>query len=69
MFAVSGAILQSVLGMLLKYAHTNADLALLGVMYNLVKYTAPVFILAIVYGMVKNNQHTKVSHFYKEKFS
>ncbi|MDY7993575.1 MULTISPECIES: acyltransferase family protein [Paenibacillus] len=68
-FAVSGAILQSVLGMLLKYAHTNTDLALLGVIYNLVKYTAPVFIFAIVYGMVMNNQHTRVSHFYKEKFS
>ncbi|MDP1511382.1 acyltransferase family protein [Paenibacillus sp. CMAA1739] len=67
-FAVSGAILQSVLGMFLKYAHTNDDLALLGVIFNIVKYTAPVFIFAIVYGMVKNNQHTKVSHFYKEKF-
>ncbi|AIW41287.1 MULTISPECIES: acyltransferase [Paenibacillus] len=67
-FAVSGAILQSVLGMFLKYAHTNDNLALLGVIFNIVKYTAPVFIFAIVYGMVKNNQHTKVSHFYKEKF-
>ncbi|WP_019913755.1 acyltransferase family protein [Paenibacillus sp. HW567] len=67
-FAVSGAILQSVLGMFLKHADGNGDLALLAVIYNLVKYTAPVFIFAIVYGMVKGNQHTKVGHFYKEKF-
>lgn len=67
-FAVSGAILQSVLGMFLKHAHGNSDLALLAVIYNLVKYTAPVFIFAIVYGMVKGNQHTKTGHFYKEKF-
>lgn len=68
-FAVSGAILQSVLGMFLKHAHNNTDLALLAVIFNLVKYTAPVFIFAIVYGMVKGNQHTKTSHFYKEKFN
>lgn len=68
-FAVSGAILQSALGMLLKHAHTNTDMALLGIIFNLVKFTAPVFIFAIVYGMVKHNQHTKASHFYKEKFN
>lgn len=68
-FAVCGAIMQSVLGVFLKHAHNEADMALLGVLYNLVKYTAPVFIFAIVYGMVKGNQHTKPAHFYKEKFS
>ncbi|RRJ65762.1 hypothetical protein EHV15_24715 [Paenibacillus oralis] len=68
-FAVCGAIMQSVLGVLLKHAHNEMDMALLGVLYNLVKYTAPVFIFAIVYGMVKGNQHTKPTHFYKEKFS
>ncbi len=68
-FAVCGAIMQSVLGVFLKHAHNEVDMALLGVLYNLVKYTAPVFIFAIVYGMVKGNQHTKPAHFYKEKFS
>jgi hypothetical protein len=67
-FAVTGAIMQSVLGFLLKDAHATSELALLGVIYNLVKYTAPVFIFAIVYGMVKGNEHTPVGHFYKEKF-
>ncbi|MEK4007640.1 acyltransferase family protein [Paenibacillus sp. FSL H3-0333] len=68
-FAVSGAILQSVLGMFLKHAHSHSDMALLAVIYTMVKYTAPVFIFAIVYGMVKGNQHTKPGHFYKEKFN
>lgn len=60
--------MQSVLSFLLNDAHTTSDLALLGIIFNLVKYTAPAFIFAIVYGMVKGNQHTRVGHFYKEKF-
>lgn len=67
-FAVFGAILQSILGIMLKHTHQEGDYLILSFVFNLVKYTAPVFIFAIAYGMVKGNEKTKASHFYKEKF-
>lgn len=67
-FAVTAVTMQSVLGFVLKTTTNVTSMASLALFYNMMKYTAPMFIFAIMYGMVKSNEHTRVSKFYHEKF-
>lgn len=65
--AVTAVILQTVLGFALAHTTDGATQSLLGALYILVKYTAPMFIFAIVYNMVKVSHKHHYWDFLKEK--
>lgn len=67
-FAVSAVMMQTVLSIVSKQTDNPVDLAMIGALYNAVKYTAPMFIFAIVFNMVKTGEHLSYKAFWKEKF-
>lgn len=67
-FAVTAVMLQTILSFALANTHNETTAACIGTLYVMVKYTAPLFIFAIVYNMVKTSQHLSYFEFLKEKF-
>ena len=67
-FAVTAVMMQTILTFALSNAHSETTAAFIGAFYVAVKYTAPMFIFAIVYNMVKTSQHLSYLEFLKEKF-
>lgn len=55
--AVTAVMMQTILSFALANSHSATNTAFLGTFYVIVKYTAPMFIFAIVYNMVKTSQH------------
>lgn len=51
--AVTAVMMQTILSFALANSHSATNTAFLGTFYVIVKYTAPMFIFAIVYNMVK----------------
>ena len=66
--AVTAVMMQTILSFALANAHNETTAAFIGTFYVMVKYTAPMFIFAIVYNMVKTSQHISYGEFLKEKF-
>lgn len=66
--AVTAVMMQTILTFALANVHQERTAAFIGIFYVLVKYTAPMFIFAIVYNMVKTSQHLTYWEFLKEKF-
>lgn len=66
--AVTAVMMQTILSFALANSHSATNTAFLGTFYVIVKYTAPMFIFAIVYNMVKTSQHLCYWEFLKEKF-
>lgn len=66
--AVTAVMMQTILSFALANSHSATNTAFLGTFYVIVKYTAPMFIFAIVYNMVKTSQHLSYWEFLKEKF-
>ncbi len=66
--AVTAVMMQTILSFALANAHSETTAAFIGTFYVFVKYTAPAFIFAIVYNMVKKSQHLTYWEFLKEKF-
>ncbi|KPG71751.1 acyltransferase family protein [Enterococcus sp. RIT-PI-f] len=67
-FAVTAVMMQSILTFALANTQDEKTAAFIGTFYVMVKYTAPLFIFAIVYNMVKTSQHLSYLEFLKEKF-
>jgi peptidoglycan/LPS O-acetylase OafA/YrhL len=67
-FAVTAVMMQTILTFALANTHNETTAAFIGAFYVVVKYTAPMFIFAIVYNMVKTSQHLSYGEFWKEKF-
>lgn len=67
-FAVTAVIMQTILSYALGMAHTQTSQTLIATAYILVKFTAPLFIFAIVYNMVKTSEHVSYFEFLKDKF-
>ncbi|MCR1944419.1 acyltransferase family protein [Enterococcus gallinarum] len=67
-FAVTAVMMQTVLSFALANVQNEKTAAFIGIFYVIVKYTAPMFIFAIVYNMVKTSQHLSYWEFLKEKF-
>ncbi|WP_430612590.1 acyltransferase family protein [Enterococcus sp. DIV0876] len=67
-FAVTAVMMQTILTFALANTHDEKTAAFIGTFYVLVKFTAPLFIFAIVYNMVKTSQHVTYFEFLKEKF-
>lgn len=67
-FAVTAVMMQTILTFALSNTQDEKTAAFIGTFYVLVKFTAPLFIFAIVYNMVKTSQHLSYLEFLKEKF-
>ncbi|MGM0123086.1 hypothetical protein IGI37_000452 [Enterococcus sp. AZ194] len=67
-FAVTAVMMQTILTFALGNTHNETTAAFIGAFYVVMKYTAPMFIFAIVYNMVKTSQHLTYVEFLKEKF-
>ncbi len=67
-FAVTAVMMQTILTFALSSTQDEKTAAFIGTFYVLVKFTAPLFIFAIVYNMVKTSQHLSYLEFLKEKF-
>ncbi|KAF1297811.1 hypothetical protein BAU15_07860 [Enterococcus sp. JM4C] len=67
-FAVTAVMMQTILTFALSNTHNETTATFIGAFYVIMKYTAPMFIFAIVYNMVKTSQHLTYIEFLKEKF-
>ncbi|WGI18271.1 acyltransferase [Latilactobacillus sakei] len=66
--AVTAVMLQTILSFALANCHNQTTAAFVGTLYVFAKYTAPMFIFAIVYNMVKTSEKTSYFEFLKDKF-
>jgi hypothetical protein len=62
-FAVTAVMMQTILTFALSNTQDEKTAAFIGTFYVLVKFTAPLFIFAIVYNMVKTSQHLSYLEF------
>ncbi|MGX7265028.1 acyltransferase family protein [Enterococcus crotali] len=67
-FAVTAVMMQTILTFALANTTNETTATFIGAFYVVVKYTAPMFIFAIVYNMVKTSQQLTYVEFLKEKF-
>lgn len=67
-FAVASVILQTVLSYVLTHSPQTEAMNSIGSFYRMSKYSAPMFIFAIIYNMVLKSQAESYLEFLKEKF-
>lgn len=67
-FAVASVILQTVLSYVLIHSPQTEAMNSIGSFYRMSKYSAPMFIFAIIYNMVLKSQAKSYLEFLKEKF-